>query len=391
MRADRPAATFGTPAWLRALILALFVALALPALAVGAGEAGPVVLDLPVAESPIPADAVLDVPASEVPPPAPDPVPGEIPPVADQPTVIDTPPPAVDTLPLVDIAVPVELVTTPVIRPEPIVTAQPPAPAPSTPVVLTDVALPGPSPIAQPPAAPVVVLPPTLTPPSAGPALAPELPELVPGGPTLPPAPSMLMVVAAPPSEAGTIRLPGGDVVPADLGVPPTPGVAAALGIPNTSPAVSIGPPQIPTFAPLFGPATGMVPSIGTRQTIADFAAILLGPSSPRDPIALAARPASGTRGTDGDERSTGSTIFDAQLVAPTDTAPAGSSLLAILAGYALPGGGGAPASTLVLFIVVGLIVGLGYAACAQGTERIALGRLLGAASGHRPAVCRPG
>ena len=71
--------------------------------------------------------------------------------------------------------------------------------------------------------------------------------------------------------------------------------------------------------------------------------------------------------------------------------APAGSSLLAVLAGYVLPGGGGAPASTLVLFIVLGLILGIGYAARPQISERVALGRLLGAATGHGLAVCRPG
>ena len=62
-----------------------------------------------------------------------------------------------------------------------------------------------------------------------------------------------------------------------------------------------------------------------------------------------------------------------------------------MLAGYVLPGGSGAPPSTLVLFIVLGLILGVTYAACSQLTERLSLGGLLGASTGHRLAVRRPG
>lgn len=53
--------------------------------------------------------------------------------------------------------------------------------------------------------------------------------------------------------------------------------------------------------------------------------------------------------------------------------------------------GGGAPASTLVLFIVVGLILGIGLAGAPRGFERLALSRLLGASDGHSLAVPRPG
>ena len=79
------------------------------------------------------------------------------------------------------------------------------------------------------------------------------------------------------------------------------------------------------------------------------------------------------------------------RLVAPPGAAPAGSSLLSVLAGYVLPGVSGPPASTLVLFIVVGLILGVSYAACPQLSERLAPGNLLGASTGHRLAVRRPG
>ena len=78
-------------------------------------------------------------------------------------------------------------------------------------------------------------------------------------------------------------------------------------------------------------------------------------------------------------------------FVAPIGAAPSGSSLLAVLAGYVLPGSGGAPASTIVLLIVLGLILGVTYGAFPQMTERLAAGRLLGASAGHGLAVRRPG
>ena len=79
------------------------------------------------------------------------------------------------------------------------------------------------------------------------------------------------------------------------------------------------------------------------------------------------------------------------ELVAPIGSAPSGSSLLAVLAGYVLPGSSGPPASTLVMLIVIGLILGVGYAARPQLTEALASQRLLGASSGHGMAVRRPG
>ena len=62
-----------------------------------------------------------------------------------------------------------------------------------------------------------------------------------------------------------------------------------------------------------------------------------------------------------------------------------------MLAGYVLPGSSGPPASTLVLLIVIGLILGVGYAARPQLTEAVASADLLGASSGHGLAVRRPG
>ena len=90
-----------------------------------------------------------------------------------------------------------------------------------------------------------------------------------------------------------------------------------------------------------------------------------------------------------------GSTIpsveFAPSFVAPIGAAPSGSSLLAVLAGYVLPGSGGAPASTIILLIVLGTILGVTYGAFPQMTERLAAGRLLGASAGHALAVRRPG
>ena len=68
-----------------------------------------------------------------------------------------------------------------------------------------------------------------------------------------------------------------------------------------------------------------------------------------------------------------------------------GSSLLAALAGYVLPGVAGPPATSIIMFILVGLIVGLARAPRPQLSERLHLGGLLGARSGHGLAVRRPG
>jgi hypothetical protein len=85
------------------------------------------------------------------------------------------------------------------------------------------------------------------------------------------------------------------------------------------------------------------------------------------------------------------STLFGESVVAPIGTITSGSSLLAVLAGYVLPGVGGPPATTLIMFVLVGLLVAIARAPRPQLSERLWSGSLMGAASGHGLAVCRPG
>ena len=79
-----------------------------------------------------------------------------------------------------------------------------------------------------------------------------------------------------------------------------------------------------------------------------------------------------------------------ATLAAPDGPAPAGSSLLAVLANYVLPGGG-LPTSTLFLFVQLAVILAAFYAPRSGLGERIhALGRL-GPRLGYRTVLARPG
>ena len=83
--------------------------------------------------------------------------------------------------------------------------------------------------------------------------------------------------------------------------------------------------------------------------------------------------------------------LFAQTAVAAVGGIQSGSSLLAVLAGYVLPGVAGPPATSIIMFILVGLIVGIARAPRPQLSERLHLGGLLGARSGHGLAVCRPG
>ena len=72
--------------------------------------------------------------------------------------------------------------------------------------------------------------------------------------------------------------------------------------------------------------------------------------------------------------------------------APVGSSLLAVLASYVLPGGGSLPVqSTLFLFVQLAVILALALAPRPGTGERLVLWGLLRSQAGHRLAVRRPG
>lgn len=79
------------------------------------------------------------------------------------------------------------------------------------------------------------------------------------------------------------------------------------------------------------------------------------------------------------------------ELVAPQGAAPGGSSLLAVLASYILPGSGPVPPSALMMLVLLGLILAAVFAPRPAGSERIWLSGLLGPTAGHGLAVPRPG
>lgn len=369
---ERRTSDHGTAAWLRILVVALLIALTVPALAM-ADDAGTAVADPPAsqatpttdpapestptepaAQTPAdPAPSAEPVPSAEPTPPAGESTPAE-PPAATEPP----PAPPVVTLPVVDI--PVELPGLPEIG----------LPAP-------------PASSGDPVAAPV---------PSPG--AAPELPEIIPGTGTIPVAVELPPLVT--PAEPPAAHLISATTVAPTPPTPPAPGVADALGIPNSPPAVTIGPPQTPGFAALMADlrAAGPAAAAGT-DTSGVRPSDLFGPGP--HSVGLAGSVTGGASGatqgvidlaTRGEEPSFG---FAAEMVVPVGPAPAGSSLLAVLAGYVLPGSSGPPASTLVMLIVIGLILGVGYAARPQLTEALASQRLLGSSSGHGMAVRRPG
>ena len=236
--------------------------------------------------------------------------------------------------------------------------------------------------------------------PVPSPGAAPELPEIIPGTGTIPVVVALppLLTPAEPPAAHLISAITGAPtpLTPPTPPTPPTPGVPAARATPTTPPPATIGPPQTPGFAALMADLRTADPVAGPG---ADASGVrpsdLFGPASHRAGLAgsVTGGASGATRGvidlaTRGEEPSFG---FAAEMVVPVGPAPAGSSLLAVLAGYVLPGSSGPPASTLVMLIVIGLILGVGYAARPQLTEALASQRLLGASSGHGMAVRRPG
>jgi len=91
------------------------------------------------------------------------------------------------------------------------------------------------------------------------------------------------------------------------------------------------------------------------------------------------------------DEAIPGDPGLTQHLVAPAGSPQSGSSLLAVLAGYVLPGSGAPPASTIMMLVLLGLVMAAIYAPRPQGSERLYLSGLLGPRAGHGMAVRRPG
>ena len=80
-----------------------------------------------------------------------------------------------------------------------------------------------------------------------------------------------------------------------------------------------------------------------------------------------------------------------AEFAAPGGSVPAGSSLLAVLASYVIPGGGSLPGTTMFFLVQLAVILAAFVAPRAGLGERaLALGRL-GPRSGYRTVLARPG
>ena len=80
-----------------------------------------------------------------------------------------------------------------------------------------------------------------------------------------------------------------------------------------------------------------------------------------------------------------------ATIAAVGGPVPVGSSLLAVLASYVIPGGGALPTTTLFLFVQLAVILAAFSAPrLGRGELALALGRL-GPRSGYRTVLARPG
>ena len=334
--------TVGLSGVLRALILALLIALVVPALAM-ADDAPAGILDPPTLESPDP--------AAEAPP-------------AEQPAPAETAPVGEDT----------SGGTAPAVEPEP--TAPPAA---TTPDPVAEV------PVEPAPATEVVPVPAPVAPPD----VAITTPELV-ATPVVGPdaaAPKLLPVVVIPPASADMVP---GRISDAVASVPGSVNAAAALTSSITlaaatdTPAEAIGGTRDADPAP---PSPAVVSGLLTQNAALHQNLLTLDPDRGGPVVATAIERGPGMPfGEEGR-----SALFSESVAAPVGSVTSGSSLLAVLAGYVLPGVGGPPASTLIMFVLVGLIVALARAPRPQLSERLHVGALLGAASGHGLAVCRPG
>jgi len=161
--------------------------------------------------------------------------------------------------------------------------------------------------------------------------------------------------------------LPAAPATPALAPVaPPTspPDAPAATGRGAADPAAARPPPQ---------PRSRLVEALGGVDRPAP------------DALAIGREIGPGAAGAEPD----GANPFDT-LAAPGGPAPAGSSLLAVLASYVLPGSG-LPSTTLLLFIQLAVILAAFYAPRSGLGERIHALSQLGPRLGYRTVLARPG
>jgi hypothetical protein len=212
------------------------------------------------------------------------------------------------------------------------------------------------------------------TPPlSAGTPTAPEAPaEAAPEGH---PEPIALPSVASPPPAKGAQDLERTVSGDPPLATAPTLTPVAPPSAPPDQPEVAAAPTRTPAHPAHAPPRSDLVEALGGVD---------------RGPPAALTLPREIVPGPAGASADDGGANPFATLDAVGGPAPAGSSLLAVLASYVLPGGA-LPTSTLLFFVQLAVILAAFYAPRSGLGERInALGRL-GPRLGYRTVLARPG
>jgi hypothetical protein len=233
---------------------------------------------------------------------------------------------------------------------------------------------------------PLPVVP--ITPPLAElvPVVAPVLPELTPTLPTIPDVPRDRPATVP---VVPDVVSPATDAVDKSVALPVAP--PANPRVVDAAPTSTLGAPAKPvlitpaTMADPGGPlADKTIQGAGFSDLISlERSDEIVSPPTRRDQSPAAAFGAAAQPGP---------SPFEVHLEAQGGPAPAGSSLLAVLASYVLPGSGSLPLqSTLFLFVQLALILAFALAPRPGVGERLVLWGLLGSQAGHRLAVRRPG
>lgn len=373
MTSSRTRLSLGPAAWFGALLIGILLALAIPAFAAGAEstEGSTAVADPPAAQTQEPAST-----AGTTEPPAPEQTAAP----ADESTPATTP---ADLFAPAPAAAPTPATQTP----PPAATTEPtptPTPAPAPPPSSGTAPVTPTTPAAEPTLVPVV----PITPPLAEllPVVAPLLPELTPTLPTIPDVPRdrpatvpLVPDVVSPATDTvdKSIALPVVAPPPSSRVVDAVP--ISTLGAPSKPVLITPAATTPDPGGPLAGktiPGAGFVNPISLEQT---------GPPT-STPTRRAEGPADFAVAPDSDNP------FPVHLEAQGGPAPVGSSLLAVLASYVLPGGGSLPIqSTLFLFVQLAVILAFALAPRPGSGERLVLWGLLRSQAGHRLAVRRPG
>jgi hypothetical protein len=164
-------------------------------------------------------------------------------------------------------------------------------------------------------------------------------------------------------------------------------------------PALPPPPAPAPTVAPspsgddlLLAPPAPPAPPPVAIPAESRFTDAALAPPAPLGPVASTMAPPASALHAAPPRRPDGpNPLAGARVDAGGGAAPAGASLLAVLASYVLPGAGLPGTQSLLLLLQLAVLFAAWAAPRAARGERIVALYRLGHASGHRLAVQRPG